>query len=100
MTLDIRPAAKPKRFDLYEGDDKIGEIRYEPPEGDFPEVWEVDVWNLWNANDSWGDLADTLEEAFEDARACYKQFVAKRCESSGPSVRAISVPTGGQKRRR
>lgn len=104
MTLDIRPSRSDKSYDLYEGDERIGEIRYVPSEvvdGQvIPEGWDVELWSLMGTGKTWTAMADTVEEATEEALLCHKELVGERRElSKGSRPPTISTPMGGQKRR-
>ncbi|WP_392971229.1 hypothetical protein [Streptomyces sp. LN245] len=105
MTLEIRPAAAPQSFDLFEDNEKIGEIRYVPAFEEWgelcPEQWEVEVWSLMGTGKVWKDSVDTGEEAAEEAERAYVEFVAERRKiNQSPSrVRTVSTPMGGQRRR-
>jgi hypothetical protein len=105
MTLEIRPAAAPQCFDLFENDEKIGEIKYvaafeawgEP----VPEQWEIEVWSRMGTGKTWGTSVDTADDATEEAHEFYTEFVAERRRiNQGPSrVRTVSTPMGGQRRK-
>ncbi|MGW6218354.1 hypothetical protein ACWF8U_00600 [Streptomyces olivaceus] len=106
MTLEIRPADEPERFDLYDGDDRIGEIRRgelteeDVAEGESP-YWEFTMWSVMGTGKEWRGDAGTLDEIKEYAREDHQEFVAERRElSKGTRRNTISVPMGGQNRRR
>lgn len=105
MTLEIRPAAAPRCFDLFENDEKVGEIKYVAAFEEWgepvPEQWEVEVWSLMGTGKTWGTSVDTVDEATAEARECYAKFVAERRRiNQGPSrVRTVSTPMGGQRRK-
>lgn len=105
MTLEIRAAAAPHSFDLFERDERIGEIRFVPAYVDYgdliPDQWEVEVWSLMGTGKTWGTSVDTADEATAEAHECYTEFVAeRRTINQGPSrVRTVSTPMGGQRRK-
>lgn len=107
MSLEIRPTETPQRFDLFEHDERIGEIKFAPSFDEYgwtvPDQWEVEVWSLMGTGKTWKDSLDTLEEASEEARSFYTEFVAERrrvnSPGRGPAARVISVPMGGQRRK-
>lgn len=106
--LEIRSTDDPEHFDLYEGDEKIGEIKrgpldeYDIAEGDVP-YWEVTVWSAMGTRKEWSDNTEDLDEARQFAQELYMDFVKERRELNrpgpGPRVRVISTPTGGQRKR-
>lgn len=105
MTLDIRPTADPNRFDLYEGDQVIGEITNEVDEEDGPDAspfWCAEVWSQMGTGKKWvADSASSLEEIKEWAGELYDEMAAERRElGRGARPPTISTPMGGQKRRR
>lgn len=105
MTLETRLAAAPHCFDLFENEEKIGEIRYVAAFEEFgepiPEQWEVEVWSLMGTGKVWRDSVDTVEEAHAEAGHAYDEFVAerRRINQAPPLVKPISTPMGGQRRR-
>ncbi len=106
MTLEIRPTDEPEHFGLYDGDNRIGVLhRGELTEDDVAEgeapYWEFTVWSAMGTGKEWRGDADTLDEARERVREAHQEFLAERRElSQGRHPNAISVPMGGQKRRR
>ena len=103
MTMEMRPASAPQSFDLYDGEERIGEILYVAPMEEYgaknPECWEVRLWSLTGSGKEWGDTVYSIEEAKEFAHSEYPELVAERRAAAGPSVRVISTPMGGQRRR-
>jgi hypothetical protein len=108
VSLEIRSTDDPEVFDLYEGDDRIGEIRRgffseeDIAEGE-PPYWEATVWSLMGtAKEGHADDED-IDSVKRQVAELYEEFVTERRRlhqpGSGPRVRTISTPTGGQKRR-
>ena len=98
VSLEIRPSTGTDRqFDLYDGDDLIGEITHDPPADEF--AWGVTVWSIDNHRESWSDCAGSLREARDLAHTFYGQLTEHLRQQSRGSVRAISTPMGGQRRR-
>jgi hypothetical protein len=85
-----------------EGEDPVGELIYHAPEeeGDEPS-WSVELWSVMGTRRKWcADVAESHEEAADDARELYKELVAERRElSRGARPRTISTPMGGQRRK-
>jgi hypothetical protein len=109
VTLDIRPTDDPDRFDLYENDDRIGEIVNEPLDEEGvalgePPFWTLQLWSLMGTRKEWHANGESLDEVKQYAHEMYKEFVAERRQVNqpgpGPRVRLISTPTGGQRRPR
>lgn len=104
MTLDIRATGNPDRFDLFDSDDRIGEIRpdeladWEIAEGTTP-LWQVTIWSAMGTGREWHESGDTLEEAKGHAPDLYEEFLAERRELSKGSSngRTTSVAMGGQR---
>ncbi|MFI8962034.1 hypothetical protein ACIGO8_07955 [Streptomyces sp. NPDC053493] len=97
MALEIRPSdGSERRFDLIEGDDRIGEITFEPPDDEF--AWTTEVWSLTDCRRTWIDCAASLEEARALARTFDAQLLEQRRQEPRGSVRAISTPMGGRRR--
>lgn len=106
MALDIRPTDDPNRFDLYEGDQVIGEITNEPDiedgvvvnEGPF---WWAEVWSQMGTRKKWdAGSTSSFDEVKEWAQELYEEMVAERRElSKGSRPPTISTPMGGQRRR-
>lgn len=108
MTLEIRPTEEPNHFDLYENDDKIGELHPEQLDEEGIALgetawWNVIVWSLMGTGKEWSLTIENPDEAKEAAHGFYQEFVAERRRLNepgpGPRVRVISTPTGGQKKR-
>ncbi|MDR3079466.1 MAG: hypothetical protein LBV60_00805 [Streptomyces sp.] len=104
MTLEIRPTDVPDHFDLYEGDDKIGELWNEPLDEEGialgePPVWEATIWSLMGTGKEWRESAESLDEIKQYAQEAYEEFVAERRELNrgARSGSMVSVPMGGQK---
>lgn len=105
MTLDIRPTGDPNHFDLYEGDERVGEITCDPPDPNDPTdtdppYWAVEVWTQMGTGKTWGGGSESFDEIKQYAHEMYKQMVAERRElSKGARSSIISIPMGGQRRR-
>ena len=105
ITLDIRPTGDPNRFDLYEGDEKIGEIINEPDIEDGVVVddtpfWSAEVWSQMGTGKTWEGSSESFDEAKVYAQEMYNEMVGERRElSKGGRPRTISTPMGGQRRR-
>ena len=106
MTLDIRPTDDPNRFDLYEGDQIIGEMVNEVTDENGVVVedepyWRAEVWSQMGTRKTWDTReASSLEEIKEWARGLYDEMVAERRElRRGSRPPTISTPMGGQRRR-
>jgi len=103
MALELREGRRPRSLDLFEGDERIGEIRYHAPEQDGDEeFWTVSLWSLMGTGKEWAGDPDDFKEAVEYAHRLYEEgFVAERHELSRPvaGLRVISTPTGGHRRR-
>ncbi|MEV5189230.1 hypothetical protein [Streptomyces werraensis] len=104
-TLDIRPTADPDRIDLYEGDQKIGEIVKDLDIEDgvlmSPPLWLVEVWSQMGTGKTFDADSESLAEAKQLAHEVYEEMVAERRElRKGSRPPIISTPMGGQKRRR
>lgn len=106
MTLDIRATDDPNRFDLYEGDQIIGEIVNEVTDENGVVVddepwWRAEVWSQMGTGKHWdADGASSLDEIKEWARELYDEMVAERRElRKGSRPPTISTPMGGQRRR-
>ncbi|MGW9399373.1 hypothetical protein [Streptomyces sp. NPDC055642] len=105
MTLDIRPTDKPDRFDLYDGDDRIGEISpgeltEEDVAADEDPYWEVVIWSAMGTGKEWRSDAPSIDGARDCASECYQEFAAERRElSRGSRPPTVSTPMGGQRRR-
>lgn len=105
MTLDIRPTDDPNHFDLYEVDERVGEITCEPPDPNDPTdtdppYWSVEVWTQMGTGKTWGGDSESFDEIKQYAREFYEQMVAERRElSKGARPNTISIPMGGQRRR-
>ncbi|WP_329472783.1 hypothetical protein OIE75_29970 [Streptomyces sp. NBC_01723] len=103
MTLEIRPADEPERFDLYDGDDRIGEIRRgelteeDTAEGE-PPYWEFTIWSVMGTGKEWGGHSQSYDEVVEWAREEYEEFLAERRELSKGSATwtTSSIPMGGK----
>lgn len=105
MTMEFRPMGKPHCFDLLEGEEKIGELLYTPPEeeGDDP-FWDVSLWSETGSGKTWSaDTAESHEQAAAHARELYEEYRAERRKlnspSPGPRTSVVSTPMGGQRRR-
>lgn len=106
MALDIRPTDDPNRFDLYEGDQIIGEIVNEVTDEDGVVVddepfWCAEVWSQMGTGKKWAaDSGSSLEEIKEWAHELYDEMTAERRDlKKGSRPPTISTPTGGQRRR-
>ncbi|WP_405769355.1 hypothetical protein OG539_32920 [Actinacidiphila glaucinigra] len=102
MTLELRPIRKPHSFDLFEGEQQVGEIRYSNDRAAGTQYWDIEVWSQMGTGKSWSsDTAKSHEEAQALAHELYAELVAERRElrRPDPQVRVISTPMGGQKRR-
>lgn len=106
MTLDIRSTDNPDRLDLFDGDERIGEIHpdeladWEVAEGTTP-LWIITIWSAMGTGKEWDGSGDTLEEVKGYAPELYEEFRAERRElSKGSRPSTISTPMGGQRRRR
>ncbi|MFC8009170.1 hypothetical protein [Streptomyces cinereoruber] len=103
MGMELREGRCPRSFDLYEGEDHIGEIEYHAPEQEGDEdLWTVLLWSLMGTGKEWSADPDSFEEAVEFAHRIYEEdFVGERRELKRPvrGVHTISTPTGGQRRR-
>jgi hypothetical protein len=103
MTLEIRSTDDPERFDLFDGDDRIGEIHPEElserevADGEVPS-WEFTIWSVMGTGKVWAGYAATLEEVQEYAREEYQEFLAERRElSKGSRIWTTgSIPMGGK----
>jgi hypothetical protein len=107
MVLEFRPTEPEGSLDLYDETGKVGEIEGPNPETDvdpdgtpWPPMWAVTLWSLTGSGKTWGNVTDSLDDAYAEARGSYEELVAERREVGRGSVRAIPTPMGGQKRRR
>lgn len=110
MSLNIRSTEDCERFDLFEGDERIGEIARdelsevelaELDEGEEP-LWLATIWSATGTGATWSVETETYEEAAACVPELYEDFLAERRELSkgARSGKTISVPMGGQPRRR
>jgi hypothetical protein len=103
MTLEIRESGEPERYDIYDGDDRIGEIRRgeltdeDIAEGEAP-YWEVTMWSAMGTGKEWSTYDDSFEEIKKSAREFYEEFLAERRElSKGSRIWTTgSIPMGGR----
>lgn len=103
MTLEIRPTDVPYRFDLYEEDEKIGEIVDEPgDEDDAPEdeppFWTAQIWSAMGTRKTWTADSEDFDEIKQYAHELYEDFRAERRElSKGSRIWTTgSIPMGGK----
>ena len=103
MTLEIRPTGNPAHFDLYDGDEKIGEIVNTPLDEEGielgePPIWGVTMWSLMGTGKEWDADETSYEAAEQAARVLYEEFCAERRELSRGARPWItgSVPMGGK----
>jgi hypothetical protein len=102
VTLDIRPTGDPDRFDLYDGDDKIGELVNEPEEdvdpADDPPYWTAELWSQMGTGKKWQAGGEDFDEVKRFVYEMYEEFAAERRElSKGSRIRTTgSVPMGGK----
>lgn len=106
MTLDIRATSDPKHFDLYEGDQKIGELVNHPDTDEDGTVhedspwWCVQVWSQMGTGKTFDGDTGSFEEAKQYAHELYDEMAAERRElKKGSRPRTISTPMGGQRRK-
>lgn len=101
MPLEFRPSQQSDIYHLYDGCDHIGVLEYHAPEyEDDVEFWAIEIWSLTDTKTWSTDGAESHEQAFQWTRELYEEYVLYRDAPSGPSVNAISMPMGGQRRRR
>ncbi|HEX5569710.1 MAG TPA: hypothetical protein VFY14_22785 [Streptomyces sp.] len=102
MTIEIKQGNRARYFEVFEGEEKIGEIIHYPPEqeGD-EEFWNATLWSLMGTGKTWGATGDSYEEIVGYTHELYKEFVAERRELKRPvpGVRVVSTPMGGQRRK-
>ncbi len=103
MTLEIRPTGDPDRFDLYDGDERMGEIRNVPLDEEGvalgePPDWDVVLWSAMGTGKEWHADGESLDEVRQYAHQLYEQFAAERRElSKGSRIWTTgSVPMGGK----
>lgn len=102
MTLDIRPTGDPNRFDLYDNDDRIGEIEGDEDDAsvDNPPYWSAEIWSQMGTGKTWTAGSESFDQIKAWVHEMYEEFVAERRElSKGARPRTISTPMGGQRRR-
>ncbi|MBL3664562.1 hypothetical protein JL475_00680 [Streptomyces sp. M2CJ-2] len=106
MTLDIRPTADPDHFDLYEDDQKIGEIVNHPDEEEDGTIiedapyWHAQVWSQMGTGKTFEGESESFDEVKQYAHEVYEEMAAERRElRKGSRPRTISTPMGGQRRR-
>jgi hypothetical protein len=103
MTLEFRTTDEPDRFDLYDGDERIGVVHPEKlsdrevADGETP-CWEFTIWSVMGTGKEWHGYADTFEEIQEYALEEYEGFRAERRELSKGSRTWTtgSIPMGGK----
>lgn len=107
MTLEIRPTDDDARFDLYDGDERMGEIRNVPLDEEGvalgePPDWVATLWSQMGTGKTWSAEGESFDEAKRHAHELHEEFVAERRElSKGSRIWTVgSIPMGGQKRRR
>ncbi|QEV11606.1 hypothetical protein CP974_05835 [Streptomyces fradiae ATCC 10745 = DSM 40063] len=98
--MDFRPTGEPHCYDLYEEDEKIGELRYTPSDAVLEPYWSTELWSQMGTGKTWfTDIAESHEQAQRHALELYAELVAERRElNKGPRYRDISTPQGGQPR--
>lgn len=103
MTLDIRITDDPHHFDLYDADDKIGEILCDPPDADdptdiYPPYWSAELWSQMGTGKEWSATGESFDEVKRYAHELYEQFAAERRDlSKGSRIWTTgSVPMGGK----
>ncbi|MEV4041394.1 hypothetical protein [Streptomyces sp. NPDC049744] len=106
MTLDIRATSDPNHFDLYEGEEKVGELVSYPDTDEDGTVhedspwWHGEVWSQMGTGRTFNGDTQSFEEAKQYAHEMYEEMVAERRElSKGSRPRTISTPMGGQRRK-
>ncbi|WP_329215327.1 hypothetical protein OG352_06615 [Streptomyces sp. NBC_01485] len=100
MTLEFRPCGEPQGFDLFEGDDKVGELIYCPPDEELDRAtWTISVWSAMGTGKTWySDTAESHEEAATHAREMCEERNAERRELSkgAHGWTTSSIPMGGK----
>ncbi|CAL9666046.1 hypothetical protein SUDANB1_07217 [Streptomyces sp. enrichment culture] len=102
MTLDIRPTDDPEHFDLYEEDQKIGEIVTDLDIEDgvlmSPPLWCAEIWSQMGTGKTFTADSESLDEVKQYARELYDEMAAERRElSKGSRIWTTgSVPMGGK----
>jgi hypothetical protein len=102
MTVDIRSTGDPTRFEIYEGDEKIGEIEGELPDPSDPAdtdppYWIARVWSQMGTGKEWTGDGESLDEVKVYAEEMHLEMTAERRElSGGARPWTISTPMGGQ----
>ncbi|MFC8065556.1 hypothetical protein [Streptomyces sp. NPDC057293] len=108
MTFCIRSTDDPNHFDLFEDEQKVGELVNHPDreedgtiiEGS-PEYWYFEVWSQMGTGRTFSGEAESFEEAKHYTQVAYEDMSAERRElRKGSRPPMISTPMGGQKRRR
>jgi len=102
MTLEIRPTDNPERFDLYEEDQKIGEITEDLDIEDGvrmgPSLWCAEVWSQMGTGKTFYAESRSFEEIKQYAHEVYDEMAAERRElSKGFRIWTTgSIPMGGK----
>ncbi|MFE5368233.1 hypothetical protein [Streptomyces mirabilis] len=103
MTLDIRPTGDPNHFDLYEDEEKIGEITNPPDVEDgiayeADRQWWLEIWTQMGTGKTWEANHESFEQVKQYAHELYEEFVAERRElSKGSRIWTTgSIPMGGK----
>lgn len=105
MGLDIRETDDPNHFELYEADEKIGEIICDSPDQNdptdtAPPYWSAEVWSQMGTGKTWTADGESFDEIKRYVHEIHEEMVAERRElSKGARPRTISIPMGGQRRR-
>lgn len=102
MTIEIRQGNRAGYFEVFEGEEKIGELfNHLPERGDDSNSWSVQLWTLAGTGKTWDADGCSYEEVAGCAEELYREgFVAERRElTRGPRPHVISTPMGGQRRK-
>ncbi|MFI5992526.1 hypothetical protein ACIBAC_11820 [Streptomyces sp. NPDC051362] len=102
MSLEIRKTNDPSRVDLYEGDEKIGQITCEPPDADdptdtAPPYHHAELLSATGSGKTWHADSEDPEEILRYAHEMYEEWSAERAElRKGRVWTTGSIPMGGQ----
>lgn len=102
MSLEIRKTDDPNRVDLYESDERIGEITCQPPDAadptdTDPPYWQAELWCAMGTGKTWHADSEDPEEILRYAHEMYKEWSAEQSElRKGSAWTTGSFPAGGQ----